>query len=103
MATFKNLVLFALLGAVAGFAVASWVTPGILTWNNTPGLGQALCNCTESTRNTAAALIHYQLVGMGLGAVAAAVGGGVILRRRGQTAKAKATKSETPPPPPGAA
>jgi hypothetical protein len=67
MATVKTLALFALLGAAIGLTLVSFIAPGVIKWDNTPAMGQALCNCTECTDKTASRLLTAQAEGAGGG------------------------------------
>ena len=84
MNMFKRLIFAMLLGFVVGSVIASLVAPGILTWYNIPGAGQALCNCEETVRSTIARLVQAQVVGAGIGVavgVAATIVCGARLNR----------------------
>lgn len=59
----KGLVFSLVLGMLVGVAVTSFVAPGLVAWYNTPGGGQALCNCTDLVRSTIGALVQMQCVG----------------------------------------
>ncbi len=65
MATLKTLLTFMLLGAFLGLAMASWLAPKWLEWDNSPRYqaAQTLCNLPEIIRNITADLLHYQLIG----------------------------------------
>jgi hypothetical protein len=89
MNAFKTFLVWLLSGALIGVVVASLVAPGILAWNNTPGEGQALCDCVKATRSTATDLLKAQLIGAGTGSVLS-MGLALLLRRR---------KSHLPAPP----
>jgi hypothetical protein len=99
METLKKLLLVMAAGFVVGFAVACLVVPGALGWYNTPGMGQAMCNCAELVQTTASSLIKGQLIGGGVGALLALVAGILVMRRQRSKAAAKAP----PPAPPAAA
>src|SRR5690606_9704495 len=78
-----------LTGAVLGAVGATLLAPGFLTWYNTPGgMGQALCNCPELVRTTAAQLVQAQLTGAGIGAAASLVLGIFFVRARRQRQQA---------------
>ncbi len=81
MNSFKNYLLWILIGVVAGAAVASLIAPSALAWNNTPGQGQALCDCVSVTKSTAAQLIEAQLIGGAVGGVLFAALGAFLVRR----------------------
>lgn len=94
----KTIVIFALLGALAGIAVASLVVPPALSWYSTPGglpkgaQIQALVEIPEVIRYTTSKLIRGQLIGAGIGA-AIGLALGVVAGRAGRHRAA--------PPPPG--
>ena len=98
----KSLQRVALLFAVGGFVgdvVAMALGPRAIAWYHTPGLGQALCQCEDVTRETAAWIIKLQLVAtVGGGALFVVVGviGSLVWRRRSQAA-ALALVSPSPP------
>jgi hypothetical protein len=64
----KRIGIMVLFGAFGGSVIASLVVPGYLSWDNTPGSGQALCNCATVAKETAIRLIHGQLIGAAIGA-----------------------------------
>ena len=87
----KTTVIFVLLGALAGIAVASLVVPPALSWYSTPGglpkgaQIQALVEIPEVIRYSTSKLIRGQLIGAGIGAGVGLVGGilaGRAARRR---------------------
>jgi hypothetical protein len=71
--------------------IASLTAPGYIAWDNTPGTGQALCECAKVAKETAGRLLSIQ-------AESAGVGGGLFLvigvvlevRRRRKVAPAAA-------------
>ena len=71
----KNIVIFVLLGALAGIAVASLVVPPALSWYSAPGglpkgaQIQALVEIPEVIRYSTSKLIRGQLIGAGVGSV----------------------------------
>ena len=75
MQALKRLLVYMLVGAVVGVAVASFVVPPVLGWYNEPGnIGhgnqvQTLCNVPELIRYASNRLLLGQLVGAGIGAV----------------------------------
>ncbi|MFN0061864.1 MAG: hypothetical protein ACKVPX_05030 [Myxococcaceae bacterium] len=85
-----------LLGALTGAVVASWVWPNYLAWNNTPGVGQALCDCVQVTRDTASQLIRAQAIGAVAGALLFSFFAVVFFRRE---KPAQAPAPAAPPPP----
>jgi len=82
METFKRILAFLFGGAILGDILAVVAARGFLPWDNTPAMGQALCNCAEVTLNTIDALIKWQLVGLLIGAVVGGVIGVLIVRAR---------------------
>ncbi len=93
---------FMVAGALLGIMTMTFVYPRYKAWDNTPGQGRALCDCAETTRQTADGLISAQLTG---GAAGAGVGGllGVLLafrRRKTLAAKNAALAAATPAPTP---
>ena len=95
----KTTVIFVLLGALAGIAVASLVVPPALSWYSTPGglpkgaQIQALVEIPEVIRYTTSKLIRGQLIGAGIGSVIGLVLG-IIAGRSGRR-----RASAVPPPP----
>jgi hypothetical protein len=100
MTLVKRLLLFILCGAVLGNAIATVFTPGYLAWDNTPGQGQALCNCTEVTKNTATSLIRAQLLGTGIGAGVFLILGLFLAGRRKPQRPEPVVTAPTPAPEP---
>lgn len=90
METFRRTLGFLVGGAILGDILALVTARGFLPWENTPSMGQALCNCPEVTKNTIDALIRWQLVGSAIGAVLGLVTGVLILRRRSAPPAARA-------------
>jgi hypothetical protein len=96
----KTTVIFVLLGALAGIAVASLVVPPALSWYSAPGglpkgaQIQALVEIPEVIRYSTSKLIRGQMIGAGIGSVIGLVLGIIVGRsgRRGASAV---------PPPPG--
>jgi hypothetical protein len=95
----KTTVIFVLLGALAGIAVASLVVPPALSWYSTPGglpkgaQIQALVEIPEVIRYTTSKLIRGQLIGAGIGSVTGLVFG-ILAGRAGRR------RAASPPPPP---
>jgi hypothetical protein len=95
----KTTVIFVLLGALAGIAVASLVVPPALSWYSTPGglpkgaQIQALVEIPEVIRYSTSKLIRSQMIGAGIGSLVGLALGIVVGRsgRRGPSA--------VPPPP----
>ena len=95
----KTTVIFVLLGALAGIAIASLVVPPALSWYSTPGglpkgaQIQALVEIPEVIRYTTSKLIRGQMIGAGIGSVIGLVLG-IVVGRSGRRA------ATTVPPPP---
>lgn len=90
MTTFRTLLSFFFAGAMVGQLGGTLLGRAILPWWNTPGHGQALCNCPELVHETVGALIRYQLIGAIAGAVVAVALGIWVLRWRARPARASA-------------
>jgi hypothetical protein len=89
----KTVLIFTLLGALAGIAAASFVVPAALGWYNEAGYlsqtangqsqPQALVNIPQLIHYTTSRLIRGQAIGGGIGAAVFLVLG-VFVTRRGQ-------------------
>ena len=83
----KNVLIAALVGALAGIAIASLVVPPALAWYTSPGglpqgaQIQALVQISEVIRYATSRLIRSQLIGAVIGAVAG-IGVGFLLDMR---------------------
>ena len=93
----KTTVIFVLLGALAGIAVASLVVPPALSWYSEPGglpkgaQIQALVQIPEVIRYSTSKLIRGQMIGAAIGAaIGFAVG----------VAVARSGRRQSPPVPP---
>jgi hypothetical protein len=99
----KTLVIFVLLGALAGIAVASLVVPPALSWYSAPGglpkgaQIQALVEIPEVIRYSTSKLIRGQLIGAGIGTVVG-LALGIVVARSGR----RRTGPAAPPPNPTA-
>ena len=95
----KTTVIFVLLGALAGIAVASLVVPPALSWYTAPGglpkgaQIQALVEIPEVIRYSTSRLIRGQMIGAGIGAVVG-LALGIMVGRSGRR------RTSLPPPPP---
>ncbi len=95
----KTTVIFVLLGALAGIAVASLVVPPALSWYSTPGglpkgaQIQALVEIPEVIRYSTSKLIRGQVIGAGIGSVIG-LAIGILAGRSGRRGA-----SAVPPPP----
>lgn len=80
-------------GALLGVLATTLLFPRYMAWDNTPGQGKALCDCAETTRQTADRLVNAQLTGCAVGAVVGAAGGiaFTVVRRK------KKGAAEAPP------
>jgi len=87
MAMLRVLLNFVVAGALLGGLVATLSAPRFLTWDNTPGMGTALCNCADVTRQTAGKLINAQMTGCAVGAGLGLIAGiafKVMRRKKGE-------------------
>jgi hypothetical protein len=97
----KTTLIFVLLGALAGIAVASLVVPPALSWYTEPGglpkgaQIQALVQIPEVIRYSTAKLIWGQTIGAGIGALIGLAFGIVVIR------SGRARAAAVPPPPLG--
>jgi len=94
----KTVLIFVLLGALAGIAVASLVVPPALSWYSAPGglpkgaQIQAIVEIPEIIRYSTSRLIRGQLIGSGIGA-ASGLAIGIMVGRSGRR------RAALPPPP----
>jgi hypothetical protein len=95
----KTILIFVLLGALAGIAVASLVVPPALSWYSAPGglpkgaQIQAIVEIPEVIRYSTSKLIRGQLIGAGIGAIVGLVAGIMI----GRSARRRAALPIPPP------
>jgi len=100
MSGVKSVLVWMMVGAILGAAVASLVVPPMLSWYNEPGSispgkqVETLCNLPELIRYTSARLIRGQLIGAGIGGFLFLLLGIMVSRRRG----AAETSAEPLPP-----
>jgi hypothetical protein len=82
----KTTLIFVLVGALAGIAVASLVVPPALSWYSEPGglpqgtQIQALVQIPEVIRYSTSKLIRGQMIGAAIGAVVGLAFGVVVIR-----------------------
>ncbi len=95
MRTLRNIVVLALVGAIVGAVVASFLAPVFIGWYQSPGGGTAMCECATVSRQAVSQLLRAQLIGAAAGAVGFLVLGVLIKRRGGHKRVA-----EPPAPPP---
>jgi hypothetical protein len=94
----KTTLIFVLLGALAGIAIASLVVPPALSWYTAPGglpkgaQIQALVEIPEVIRYSTSKLIRGQMIGAGIGAVIG-LALGIMVGRSGRR------RASLPPPP----
>ena len=97
----KTTVIFVLLGALAGIAVASLVVPPALSWYSEPGglpkgtQIQALVEIPEVIRYSTSRLIRGQMVGAAIGALAG-LALGIFAGRSGRRAAPPVPPPSTP-------
>ena len=83
MSLLTTLLSFVFGGALLGGAIASWLAPKYLKWDNTARLGtQMMCDLPVVVSQLSAQLIHAQLIGCGIGAVVFLVLGILASRSR---------------------
>lgn len=64
----RKLVTWSFAGALAGVFTVSAFAPDIAAWFNTPGVGNALCDCATTTSRVASQVVSAQLIGAAVGA-----------------------------------
>lgn len=92
MALLRTILNFAVAGALLGVLLVTLAYPRFSVWYNTP-VTKALCDCAETTRQTAEALVNAQMTGCAVGAGFGLLGGLVFVSMRRKKAVA------VPPPP----
>ena len=83
MAQVRTVLVFILVGALAGVLLVSLLGPRVLEWFNTPMMPTAQCLCGDVARQ-ASTIITYQMRGMLVGAVSGLIAGiaFVVMRRK---------------------
>lgn len=100
----KRLLIYLLVGAVAGLLAGSFIGPSVVTFWNEPGAGEAMCNCSELARSVTAGLLRAQWISSAVGAVVFLIIGIVIERarassgRRGPAGPPAESTGAAPPP-----
>jgi hypothetical protein len=99
MAFLRFLLTFIVAGALVGVLAVTVAFPRYMAWDNTPSMGKALCDCGETTRQTANKLINAQMTGCAAGAGVGALAGVLLAFSRRQKKKAAlgATSAAIPP------
>ena len=92
MAFLRFVSTFAVAGALLAIVAVSFAAPMYFGWDNTPAFGKALCDCADTTRQTAERLVHAQLLGGAVGAVLGAIAGTAVGLRRRKSAPPAAAK-----------
>lgn len=95
MAFVRTIMNFVVAGALLGVLLATLAYPRFSVWYNTP-VTKALCDCAETTRQTADALINAQMTSCVAGAVVGAVAGIAFVAMRRKKALAAASVSAAP-------
>ena len=102
----KTTLIFTLLGALLGLAIASWIVPPALAWYTSPGglpQGaeiQAVVQISEVIRYSTSRLIRWQMIAAAIGA-AIGLGAGVFSNvgsRRGSVSSVPPTNPPLTPP-----
>ena len=92
MCAVKTVLVFMLMGALAGAVAASFIVPPILGWYSEPGAiapgkqVETICDPAYMIRYTSSWLLRGQLIGATLGALLLLYPGVVTARRRGAVA-----------------
>jgi hypothetical protein len=87
MAFLRTILNFFVAGALLGVLAVTLAYPRFRVWYNTPAT-KALCDCAETTRQTAEALINAQMTGCAVGAGLGGLGGLAFLSMRRKKAVA---------------
>ena len=88
----KTVLVFMLVGAVAGAVAASFIVPPVLSWYSEPAAKEpgkqveTICDPAYMVRYTASWLLRGQLIGAALGALLLLYPGIATARRRGSAA-----------------
>jgi hypothetical protein len=98
MAFLRFLLTFIVGGALVGVLAVTVAFPRYMAWDNTPSMGKALCDCGETTRQTANKLINAQMTGCAAGAGVGALAG--VLLAFGRRKKKAALNAASPAIPP---
>lgn len=88
MVALRSVLNFVVAGALLGVLAVTVAYPRYKAWDNTPAFGKALCDCAETTRQTAEGLINAQLTGSATGAILGALAGVAFLVVRRKKAPA---------------
>jgi len=89
---------YAVVGALLGVVVTTWVGPRVLTWWFTPPAGMMLTNAAEAVRWGMDRLVTAQIISLLIGAVLGLVAS-VLLRRKSDTPPPRQGVPSTPPTP----
>lgn len=86
-------------GALGGGVISALIARSYLPWMATPAMGQALCDCERTSKGVANQIIHYESIGLLIGALLGlALGVAWVVRSRRQGPGAGATPGAMPPP-----
>lgn len=93
MTQVKRVLVYVLLGAIIGEVVATFISPALISWWNTPGAGasQTICDYPAIFRHAIDMLIRAQLIGAGVGAAVFLVVGILIARATARRARSATT------------
>lgn len=85
MAQVRTVLMFMVAFAFVAVIGVSWLGPGYVQWDNTPGSGTAaMCLCSTQALQGAQKIIAYQMTGAAVGAVLGLIAGitWVVLRKK---------------------
>lgn len=83
MVLMKKLLMFVAVGALLGMVAGSFIGPKYAEGYQPPSRDAALCNCLDTARDAARAVIQVQLISAAVGAVVFLIFG-VVLSVRGR-------------------
>lgn len=94
MAIMRAVFNFVVAGAFIGILGMTLAGPELITWDNTAGNGDGMCNCGIAAGRGAATLITYQMRGTAVGALVGAIAAAVFIAKRRKVEPAPASPAK---------